>query len=199
VPSTPRPRAGAKPNLGPKAGPANRRALIDAAREVFHDEGFAAPLSAVAKRAGVGQGSLYRHFPDRMSLAVAVFDENVTELEALAARPGSTLDDLFDAIAEQAIGSTAIIEMIASDPADQRAVQLGTRVAAVADAIRSRAAAAGRMAPHIDTEDVMLAISMLAFALAQTPEASRERMAARARALFHTAFAPLGSTEAPQP
>ena len=33
--------------------------------------------SAVAKRAGVGQGSLYRHFPDRTALAAAVFEENV--------------------------------------------------------------------------------------------------------------------------
>lgn len=190
MPPTSKARAGSKPNLGPKAGPGNRRALIEAAREVFRDEGFAAPLSMVARRAGVGQGSLYRHFPDRMSLAVAVFDENITELEELAARPDATLDDLFDAIAEQAIGSTAIIEMLAHEPRDERATHLGTRVAGVADAIRARAEASGRIGPHIDTEDVMLAISMLAFALAQTPEELREQVAARARALFHTAFAP---------
>jgi len=35
--------------------------------------------------AGVGQGSLYRHFPDRMSLALAAFEDNVTELAHLAA------------------------------------------------------------------------------------------------------------------
>jgi AcrR family transcriptional regulator len=195
VPPTPKARAGAKPNLGPKAGPANRRALIEAAREVFHDEGFNAPFSAVAKRAGVGQGSLYRHFPDRMSLAVAVFDENITELEALAARPDATLDDLFDRIAEQAIGSTAIIEMLAQEPHDERATHLGTRVAAVADAMRARAEASGSIGPHIDTEDVMLAISMLAFALAQTPEELREQVATRARALFHAAFAPPPAVE----
>ena len=66
-----------KPNLGPSAGPGNRRALIVAAREIFAEDGLAAPFSAVAKRAGVGQGSLYRHFPDRLALAVAVFDENI--------------------------------------------------------------------------------------------------------------------------
>src|SRR6188472_1508327 len=76
----------AKPNRGPSAGPGNRRALIAAAREVFATEGLQAPFSAVAKKAGVGQGSLYRHFPDRLSLAVAVFDENLDELE-LAVEP----------------------------------------------------------------------------------------------------------------
>ncbi|HEU0181064.1 MAG TPA: helix-turn-helix domain-containing protein, partial [Agromyces mariniharenae] len=73
-------RAERKPNRGPSAGPANRRALIAAARDVFATEGLQAPFSAVAKKAGVGQGSLYRHFPDRLSLAVAVFDENLDEL-----------------------------------------------------------------------------------------------------------------------
>jgi ABC-type glycerol-3-phosphate transport system substrate-binding protein len=61
-----------RPNRGPAAGPGNRAALIAAAREVYGEDGLNAPFSAVAKRAGVGQGSLYRHFADRTSLAVAV-------------------------------------------------------------------------------------------------------------------------------
>ena len=47
-----------KANLGPSAGPANRAALIAAAREVFAEGGLMAPLNQVARRAGVGQGSL---------------------------------------------------------------------------------------------------------------------------------------------
>ena len=42
---------------------------------MFAEGGVDAPLSAVAKLAGVGQGSLYRHFPDRGALALAVFGE----------------------------------------------------------------------------------------------------------------------------
>ncbi|HAN25892.1 MAG TPA: TetR/AcrR family transcriptional regulator, partial [Microbacterium ginsengisoli] len=62
----------ARPNRGRAAGPANRAALLAAAREVFGEQGLSAPLSAVARRAGVGQGSLYRHFPTRTALAAAV-------------------------------------------------------------------------------------------------------------------------------
>src|SRR3954454_19276496 len=102
----------AKVNLGPSAGPANRAALILAAREVFAESGLSAPLSQVARRAGVGQGSLYRHFPDRIALAVAVFDENITALEALVENPEATLADLFDDVAEQAIAATALIELL---------------------------------------------------------------------------------------
>ena len=54
-------------NRGRAAAKANRRALVAAALEVFAEGGIDAPLSAVAKRARVGQGSLYRHFPDRVA------------------------------------------------------------------------------------------------------------------------------------
>ena len=42
------------------------------------------PYNAIAKAAGVGQGVLYRHFPRRVDLALAVFDDNFTAMERLA-------------------------------------------------------------------------------------------------------------------
>ena len=130
--------ADGKTNRGRSAGPENRRALIAAAREVFAEGGFAAPLSAVARRAGVGQGSLYRHFPDRIALALAVFDDNITDLEALRDRPDARMSDLFDEISEQAIASTALIDMISTERHDPRAEELGARVSAVVDAVLVR-------------------------------------------------------------
>jgi AcrR family transcriptional regulator len=179
----------AKANLGPSAGPANRRALIAAAREVFAESGFQAPLSAVARRAGVGQGSLYRHFPDRIALAVAVFDDNIADLEALVDREGSTLSDLFDLITAQAIGSTALVDMLVSDRHDPRAVHLGTRVIAVIDTILERDKAVARISPTVEAADVMLAISMLAVMLSKSDPDDRPATAARGRAIFRAAFA----------
>jgi AcrR family transcriptional regulator len=179
----------AKANRGPAAGPANRHALIVAAREVFAELGLNAPLSAVAKRAGVGQGSLYRHFPDRIALAVAVFDENVGEFERLADEPESTLRELFDLVAEQAIVSTALIDVIVSAPDDERTAALGIRMAAVIDRMLASDQAEGLVGTHIATDDIMLAVSMLAFLLSKTDAAERESVAARARALFRLAFA----------
>jgi len=178
-----------KANLGPSAGPANRRALIAAAREVFAESGFQAPLSAVARRAGVGQGSLYRHFPDRISLAVAVFDDNIADLEALLDRDDSSLSDLFDLVTEQAIGSPAFIDMLISERADPRTTHLGTRLSAVVDAILARDKAADRIAQSVTTDDVVLAISMLAILLSKSSPAEREDIATRGRALFRAAFA----------
>ncbi|MGA1836938.1 helix-turn-helix domain-containing protein [Herbiconiux sp. 11R-BC] len=180
----------AKANRGPSAGPANRAALIAAARDVFADAGYSAPLSAVARRAGVGQGSLYRHFPDRVSLAVAVFDENINELEGVSDAPDGTLDDLLDLVIEQALVSKALIDLITADIGDERVEHLGTRVQAVVETILGREKAAGRIRAEIDTTDVMLAVAMLAGVLGWNPIDDRREVARRAWALFHAAFQP---------
>jgi AcrR family transcriptional regulator len=178
-----------KVNRGPAAGPANRQALIDAAREVFAETGFLAPLSSVAKRAGVGQGSLYRHFPDRISLGIAVFDENITSLEQLAALSTATLSDLFGAIAAQAVASTGLIELTASNRHDPRAAHLETRVTAVAAAILERDRRNDFVRNEVTTDDVMLSFAMLAFALSHSDPADRAAVAERAQAIFRAAFA----------
>ncbi|MCS5735868.1 TetR/AcrR family transcriptional regulator [Herbiconiux daphne] len=179
-----------KANRGPSAGPANRLALIAAAREVFGDGGYAAPLSAVAKRAGVGQGSLYRHFPDRISLAVAVFDENIGDLERVASLPDSTLDDLLQEVIDQALVSKALIDLIVAGADDERVAHLGTRVLAVVDTMVTRERSAGRVRADLTADDVMLAISMLAGVLTWTPGATRPDTAARAWSLLRRSFAP---------
>ena len=181
--------ANPKANRGPSAGPENRQALIDAAREVFAESGVSAPLSAVARRAGVGQGSLYRHFPDRLALAVAVFDDNIEDLEALVANPDATLEDLFDATTEQALGSTALIELFTLERHDPRALRFGTRVMAVATAILSRDQTAGRISDHVEPDDVMVSVSMLAILLSRTEPEDRPAVVRRARTIFRNSFA----------
>ncbi|MCW4385682.1 TetR/AcrR family transcriptional regulator [Salinibacterium sp. SYSU T00001] len=179
-----------KGNRGPSAGPENRRALIAAAREVFAQDGLRAPLSAIARRAGVGQGSLYRHFPDRLALAVAVFDDNVSELERAMPHPDATLDDLLDRMIAQALTSTALIELIAAHQDDERTQRLGDRVRGLVARVVEREQTAGRIGGHIAVDDVLLAISMLAGELSRTLPDARAEVARRAWSLFYAAFAP---------
>jgi len=178
-------------NRGPAAGPSNRRALIAAAREVYAEAGLGAPFSQVAKRAGVGQGSLYRHFPDRTALAVAVFEDNIVELERFAAEPDRTIEDLLDLVADQAIVSTAFIELLSVDPQDQRVVHLGVRYQDVVAQLLERRHARGEAA-SIQVEDVLLATEMLAFTIARTPPSRRADAAARARSILRSAFRSAG-------
>ncbi|MET9820074.1 MULTISPECIES: TetR/AcrR family transcriptional regulator [unclassified Streptomyces] len=56
----------------------NRELLLGAAHEVFTEQGLDAPLDVIARRAGVGNATLYRHFPTRAALVDAVFRDALT-------------------------------------------------------------------------------------------------------------------------
>lgn len=185
---SPRPERGHRaPNRGPAAAAGNRRALIAAAREIFAEEGPDTPFSAIAKRAGVGQGTLYRHFPDRVALAVAVFEENVGALEDAMGDDG-TIAGLLDRVASQATVSTAFIRLLSAEHRDPRADGLGERFDALVVRLVERDRAAGRIGDHVEPVDVELAVSMLAHELASTPEPGRAEAARRALRLFGRAF-----------
>src|SRR5437773_4780199 len=62
----------------------NRERVLEAAKAVFSAGGPDASLEAVAKRAGVGIGTLYRHFPTREALFEAVYRREVEQLSELA-------------------------------------------------------------------------------------------------------------------
>jgi AcrR family transcriptional regulator len=62
----------------------NYEALLTAAADAFADNGTAASLEDIARRAGVGIGTLYRHFPTRQALLEAVYVDEVEEMSAKA-------------------------------------------------------------------------------------------------------------------
>ena len=72
--------------------------IVEVAREVFREQGYDASLDEVAKRAGVGPGTLYRHFPKRENLVDAIMqawaDSIDTAADKALAHEGSTRDVL---------------------------------------------------------------------------------------------------------
>ena len=60
----------------------NRELLLAAAKEVFRERGADAPLDEIARRAGIGNATMYRHFPDRRELLIAVYADEVAALRA---------------------------------------------------------------------------------------------------------------------
>jgi len=65
---------------------ANRARLVEAAGEVFSESGLSAPVEQIARRAGVGMGTLYRHFPSKAALIDAIFELHLNEVAAEAER-----------------------------------------------------------------------------------------------------------------
>jgi AcrR family transcriptional regulator len=77
----------------------NYERIVATARDVFFEHGVEAPLDDIVKRAGVGAGTLYRHFPTREVLIEAVYRQEIEDLADRALRLGKDLAPL-DAIAE---------------------------------------------------------------------------------------------------
>src|ERR1700761_4238180 len=72
----------------------NREAILDAARGLFADSADVA-MCQIARRAGVGQATLYRNFPSRGALAAEIIDEHVERIAALAAEHEGDPDAFF--------------------------------------------------------------------------------------------------------
>lgn len=166
-----------KENLGPKAAAGNRQALIAAAAEVFAERGLDAPLSEVAKRAGVGQGSLYRHFPDRISLALTAFEENIAAVETLVAADSTTLRDVLDLLTRQAIASVAFIQLVGPDDDDERIAAASQRIRQALSGPLDTARAAGEVPPTLTVTELALAVGMMAAYVAKRPPGDRRRSA----------------------
>ena len=103
----------------------NRDKLLAAATEAFAEQGEEVALEAIAARAGVGIGTLYRHFPNRDALVAAAYRHEVDELAATAA------DLLRTQPADDALGAWA--ERFADYIATKRAMGNALRAAGASD------------------------------------------------------------------
>jgi AcrR family transcriptional regulator len=98
----------------------NRRRLLESAREVMREQGIEASLGEIARRAGVGNATLYRHFPTREALCDAVFAEYGSELDEISERV-LRIPDAWDAL------STWLEETCAAFATDQAFADVVTR------------------------------------------------------------------------
>jgi AcrR family transcriptional regulator len=183
-----RARPTTRSNPGPAAAARNRAALLAAAHEIFAESGTAAPLSAIARRAGVGQGSLYRHFPDRLALVSAVVEENVDELETASGRDDATLPDLLGLVTRHAVESVGVVDLLVEDRPG-RLLALRDRVQAALATYLDAALASGQVRAGTTTADVMLGVEMVSGALTRRPSSERPALAARAWSLLGIAVA----------
>lgn len=178
------PAPNASRNRGPAAAPENRAAIIAAARQLFADQGLQVPLSAIAKAAGVGQAVMYRHFPDRLDLAYAVFADNYTELERLATQNAGpdAFHEVWRRIVTYTCESVGFVEMVIEARRElPESVNESRLVALVAEPL-ARAQAAGLVEPSWTAHDVLLLQHMVYGVVVAQPDL-RQAGAAVDRAL----------------
>ncbi|GGP38102.1 TetR/AcrR family transcriptional regulator [Saccharothrix coeruleofusca] len=144
----------------------NRARIVEVAREVVAGS-EELKLNAIAKRAGVGQGTLYRHFPTREALLAEVYRHDVEELVATAPAllaehdPITALARWFERLADYARvkrGVLAAVEVgVWRDLTARSLGPIGEALTALLDAGR----AAGVVRPDVDARDVILLVGYL--------------------------------------
>jgi AcrR family transcriptional regulator len=98
----------------------NRERVLEAAQEMFAAKGLAVPLDDIARRAGVGPGTVYRHFPTKEALFEAVVSERIQRMvetareHAAADDPGRAFFDYFQHVIEQAALNKDICDALES-------------------------------------------------------------------------------------
>jgi AcrR family transcriptional regulator len=183
---------GAAASDAPEPAPRRRRAdaqrnidsLLGAALAVFGTSGVDAPAKEIADRAGVGVGTLYRHFPKRSDLVKAVFQREVNACAeaapALAAahEPGVALERWLLRYTEFIATKRGLASALHSgDPAfdalpDYFMQRLGPALGSLLDA----AVAADEIRADISPQDLLYAVSNLSLPLSDEGAAYSERM-----------------------
>jgi AcrR family transcriptional regulator len=145
----------------------NRDRIIAAARSMILDSADEVRLSAVAKQAGVGQATLYRHFPTREDLLAEVYRNDVAQLVSAATALASRHDPLdalarwFGRVAEYARvkrGVFAAVEVgVWQDLSAHSLGPIGDAVTTLLDAGKAQ----GTVRADIDARDVILLIGFL--------------------------------------
>jgi AcrR family transcriptional regulator len=152
----------------------NYAALVAAADAVFSEQGGQAPLEEIARRAGVGIGTLYRHFPTRRALILATIERAtnaVTERghELLGApSPGAALETWLRGLMDHASAYNGLgAEALRYPPDPEEQTDSCSSMRAICAALLERAQAAGEVRADVDATDLFLLVYSLASAGAQ--------------------------------
>ncbi|MFI9558038.1 TetR/AcrR family transcriptional regulator [Nonomuraea endophytica] len=141
----------------------NRDKILEAARDAVAERGADAPMELIARRAGVGVGTLYRRFPDRGVLLDALAEQYVHELldsldRAVAAEPGAWAAVRAFVVHTVDKGRGAIAAALAGTTAPQARQALVLRL----DELVRQAQADGAMRSDVGADDLMELLSVFA-------------------------------------
>lgn len=144
----------------------NRRRIVDVARDAFSTAGDTS-LNEIAKRAGIGPGTLYRHFPTREALVLAVYRneiENLADLapQLLAAHPPlEALRRWLDQVARYGQRKYGVAELIHAATTDTVEAEAYRLVTGAIKHLLDAGAAAGLLRSDVQPDDFLLLISFL--------------------------------------
>jgi len=146
----------------------NRERIVAAAREMFVEFGAEVPFDEIARRAGVGNATVYRNFPDRDALAREVVCSVMDRTSEWAEEALGTDGDAFEALsgfvhfaADERIGALCPMLSESFDQNHPDLVAARDRITELIQRLMARAREAGQLRPDVELGDLMIAVSQL--------------------------------------
>lgn len=171
-----------------------RAQLLDAADAVFTTHGVNAPLELVVEHAGVGRATLYRQYPDRHAILLALMERSVERLQAKATSLSDAPEAFFtllEYLAQRIVRSPAISDYWRTTSMhDARFQPARLQVRKIFAPALQRAQAHGLVRKDIQTSDITLLSGMLGAALRGDTEAERLRLARQALQIIRRGLSP---------
>ncbi|MFD3483755.1 TetR/AcrR family transcriptional regulator [Streptomyces sp. NPDC058665] len=169
----------------------NRERIVVAAREILVESGPDVPLDEIARRAGVGNATLYRHFPDRSALILEVVHSVMARTADQAQRAAAEEADAFVALsrfvhaaADERIGALCPL-LSGSFNGDLPHLHAEReRLEAAVEGLMEKARATGRLRTDVAVGDLMVALSQLTRPLPGTGCLNIDRFTHRHLQLF---------------
>jgi AcrR family transcriptional regulator len=139
----------------------NRARVLEVAEQTFAKRGLAVSIDEIAQQAGVGVGTIYRHFPTKEALFGAIVVDRiqrlVDEARALAdaGDPGEAFFRYFTHVIEEAVLNKALYEALSEEAGVETAIgELGERLVAAQGVLLARAQRAGAIRKDVDAGDL---------------------------------------------
>jgi AcrR family transcriptional regulator len=163
----------------------NEQTLLAAAAAVFVVSGVEAPVREIAAAAGVGMGTIYRHFPTRADLIIAVYRHQVDacaeagpDLLASSSTPHAALTQWIDLFVDFLVTKHGLAAALQSDKARFETLHgyFLDRLVPVCDRLLAAAAAAGEIRPGMDAYGLMRAVGNLCAGADGDPRYDARRM-----------------------
>ena len=146
----------------------NRLRILAAAADAFAEGGLAVTMDEIARRAGVGVGTVYRRFPDKEQLIDALFEQRIGELVALVEEARAQPDAwagvvrFFERVVALQAADRGLKEVVLSTAhGRERVARARARIAPAVEELVARAKAEGELRPDISSPDLGLVQFML--------------------------------------
>ncbi len=149
----------------------NREAILHVAGKAFAECGDVVPLSEIARRAGVGRATVYRHFPNRHALAAAVVTRNLDALRRVVRAPrgdGPCFRDLLHWVLSTQATMRPLVILIHELPLREQRRYAGILISVLTPPLR-RAQDDGELRPDLRPADLAAVMAMVDAAVATVP------------------------------